>query len=357
MTDVEFNKLLSEPDKLAGGYLFFGEEDFMKSRYADRFQQAVAGDDALSIMAFDGNELTPSDLAEALGSVSMFGGRRFVRVDHAPAGKWKKKTKKDKDDEKDEDDDGSDGLLDDYVGIFASVAGDPDVAYCITVDFGAADFGDVAKNKPTALYKKLTEHLTPVYFGAKGGAQLRKWIERHFLAEGLAADYTAAQTLMSISGQDMFTLTGECAKLVAYAKAKGESTVTSDMVRLVASPTLVEEAFELSNAIISGDKKKALHALYGAKMRREEPIMIMGLVSKTIADMLAASIYASSGLTVAEVAKKLKIHEYKATLYLRAAGNDPSATEAALRRCLEADRQLKSTMHDFTPIERLICSN
>ena len=321
MTDSEFNKLLSTPEKLSGGYLFFGEEDFMKSRYADRFQQAVVGDDALSSISIEGPELTPSMLAEALGSVSMFGGRRFVRVDHAPAGKWKKKTKKDKDGDKDaEDDDGSDGLLDEYVEIFASAAGDADVAYCITVDSGAADFGDVAKNKPSALYKRLTEHLTPVYFGAKGGAQLRKWIERHFLAAGLSADYNAAETL-------------------------------------VASPTLVEEAFELSNAIISGDKKKALHALYGAKMRREEPIMVMGLVSKTIADMLAASIYAASGLSVAEVAKKLKIHEYKATLYLRAAGTDPSVTEAALRRCLEADRQLKSTMHDFTPIERLICSD
>ena len=196
-----------------------------------------------------------------------------------------------------------------------------------------------------------------MYFGAKGGAQLRKWIERHFLAAGLGAEYTAAETLISISGQDMFTLSGECEKLIAYAKAHGESTVTSDMGRNVASPTLVEEAFELSNAIISGDKAKALHALYGAKMRREEPIMIMGMISRTIADMLAAAIYAASGLSVAEVAKKLKIHEYKATLYLRAAGGDVDRLEATLRRCLEADRLLKSTMRDFTPIERLICSN
>ena len=354
---MEFNKLLSTPEKLSGGYLFFGEEDFMKSRYADRLQEAVAGGDALSAIAIEGMELTAPALSEALGSVSMFGGRRFVRVDHAPAGTWKKKTKKAADGETDGEDDGSDGLLDDYLAIFESVAGDPDVVYCLTVDSGAADFGDVAKNKPTALYKKLTEHLTPVYFGAKGGAQLRKWIERHFLAAGLNADYDAAETLISISGQDMFTLKGECEKLVAYAKAKGAPSVTSDMVRNVASPTLVEEAFELSNAIINGDKKKALHALYGAKMRREEPIMVMGLVSKTIADMLAASVYASAGLSVGEVAKKLKIHEYRATLYLRSVGSDPSATEAALRRCLEADRQLKSTMHDFTPIERMICAS
>ena len=350
MTDVEFNRMLSEPAKVSGGFLFFGEEDFVKSRYADRFQAAIVGDDTFNAIAIDGNTMTPGELSEALGSVSMFGGRRFVRVDHAPAGTWSRKRKKDAD-----DDDGG-GLLDEYAEIFASAKDDPDVAYCVCVDADAADFGDVAKNKPTALFKRLTEHLTPVYFGAKGGAQLRKWIERHFLAAGLNAEYGAADTLVEVCGQDMFTLTGECEKLIAYAKAHGEGAVTSDMVRYVAAPNVTEEAFELSNAILTGDKKKALHALYGAKTRREEPIMVMGMVSRTIADMLAAAIYASAGLGAAEIAKKLKIHEYRATLYLRAAGTDVERVKAMLRRCLEADRLLKSSARDYAPIERLICT-
>jgi DNA polymerase III delta subunit len=94
LTDTEFNKLLSTPEKLSGGYLFFGEEDFVKFRYADRFQSAVVGEDTFSATAIEGPELTPSLLAQSLGSVSMFGGRRFVRVDHAPAGSWNKKKEK-----------------------------------------------------------------------------------------------------------------------------------------------------------------------------------------------------------------------------------------------------------------------
>ena len=67
MTDSEFKKLLSDPEKLSGGYLFFGEEDFVKSRYADLFAKAVVGDESFSAISIEGPEMTPSALAEALG--------------------------------------------------------------------------------------------------------------------------------------------------------------------------------------------------------------------------------------------------------------------------------------------------
>ena len=348
MTDSEFKKLLSDPEKLSGGYLFFGEEDFVKSRYADLFAKAVVGDESFSAISIEGPEMTPSALAEALGSVSMFGGRRFVRVDHAQVDRWKKKSKKS------EDEDGDDGLLDKYCEIFAVSKDDPDLAYCIIVDSDAADFGILPK-KPNALYKKLTEYLTPVCFGAAAGAQLRNWIERHILSEALRMEYGAADTLVSVCGQDLFTLKGECEKLAAYAKAHGADTVTSDMVKTVAAPNIIEEAFELSNAIVSGDKKKALHALYGAKSRREEPIVVMGMISRVVSDMLAAAVYSAGGLSVSEIARRLKLHEYTTTLYLNA-GSDIARLTETLRRCLEADKQLKSSARDYAPIERLICS-
>lgn len=339
MTDTEFKRLLASPGKLFGGFLFCGEEEFVKSRYAELFADAVVGEDTFSVTVIDGAETTPGEVEAALCTVSMFGGRRFVHIARAAVGSWK------------------DAVLAEYLSVFERVKDDSELCFVLSVAWDEADMGNLAKNRPSALYKKLTEHLTPVYFGKKGGAQLRKWIERHFLAAGLSAEYGAADTLVEVCGQDMFTLTGECEKLIAYAKAKGEGTVTSDMVRNVASVTLVEEAFELSNAILAGDKARSLHALYGAKSRREEPIAVMAMVSRTIADMLAVAVYSQAGLSVGEISKKLKMHEYKVTLYIRSAGSDLGRLEAALRRCLEADRQLKSTTLGYAAIERLVCCN
>ncbi len=339
MTDTEFKLLLADGDKLSGGFLFCGEEEFMKSRYTDQLAAAVVGDDTFAVTVIDGAETTPGEAEAALCTASMFSARRFVHIRRAAVGSWK------------------DALLAEYLAIFERAKGDGDLCFVVSVAWGDADMGNLEKNRPSTLFKKLTEHLVPVYFGKKGGAQLRKWIERHFLAEGLSVEYGAADTLVEICGQDMFTLSSECAKLVAYAKANGEGMVTSDMVREVASATLTQEAFELSNAILAGDKARALHALYGAKIRREEPIAVMATVSRTIADMLAAAVYSRAGLSVGETAKRLKLHEYKVTLYLRAAPADLTKLEETLRRCLEADRQLKSTTLGYAAIERLICCN
>lgn len=337
MTDTEFKKLLSVPEKLSGGYLFYGDEELVKSRYTASAQNAVVGDDPFAAIILDGAETSPGKLEGALSAVPMMSERSFVHLRAAPVSQWK------------------DAILEDYLGIFARAKDYTQTVYIISVPPGEADFGNPEKNRPSALFKKLTENLTPVSFGQKGGAQLTRWVERHFLAAGLNVEYGTADTLIEYSGQDMFTLSGECDKLIAYAKAHGSSEVTSAMVMEVASPDLSEEAFELSNAILAGDRPRALEALANAKRRREEPIAVLASVSRVMSDMLAVAIYAEAGLTQKEIAVRLKMHEYKTGLYLRAAGKNTEALAASLRRCLEADIALKSSTIGYIAIERLIC--
>ena len=81
----------------------------------------------------------------------------------------------------------------------------------------------------------------------------------------------------------------------------------------------------------------------------------MGMISRVVSDMLAAAVYSAGGLSVSEIARRLKLHEYTTTLYLNA-GSDIARLTGSLRRCLEADKQLKSSARDYAPIERLICS-
>lgn len=337
MTDSDFKRLLNSPEKLSGGYLFYGEEDLVKARYAASCAEAVCGGDTFSAVILDGAETTPARLEGALCAVPMMTDRSFVHLKNAPIAQWKDK------------------ILEDYLGIFERAKEYTQTVYIISVPPGEADFGNPEKNRPSALFRKLAENLTPVSFGQKGGAQLTRWVERHFLTAGLNVEYGAADALIEYSGRDMFTLTGECEKLIAYAKAHGSPEVTSAMVAEVASPDLSEEAFELANAVLEGDRLRALEALGSAKRRREEPIAVLASVSRVMSDMLAVAIYAESGLGAKEIASKLKMHEYKATLYLRAAGKNVDALAESLRRCLEADIALKSTTLGYIAIERLIC--
>ena len=335
MTDTEFKRLLADPARLCGGYLFYGDEELVKARYAASFADAVC--DEFSRITLDGMDTTPEGLEDALSAMPMMSDRNFVHLRSAKMGSWKE------------------GVLEEYLAVFERAKSYTQTVYVVTVEADEVDFGTPEKNRATAIYKKLTEHLTPVEFAKKGGAQLRRWIERHFLTAGLTPDYDAAETLIAISGQDMFTLTGECAKIAAYAKAHGSASVTAEMIREVASADLSEEAFELANAVLAGDKPRALKALSGAKMRREEPIAVLASVSRTMSDMLAVAIYAAEGFSAKEISQKLKMHEYKTGLYLKAAGTNVERLTKQLTRCLDADVALKSTTLGYIAIERLIC--
>ena len=336
MTDSEFKRILSNPDKLSGPYLFFGEEELIKSRYAEMLAAAVCGEDTFSRTVLDGDSTSPGELEAAVAAFPMMSERNFVHLRAAPVSSWK------------------DAQLSEYIAVFGRAKDYPQTVLLVTAD-ASADFGNVARNKPNTLYKKLSAVLETVQFDRKGGAQLRRWVERHFTAAGVPFGYNTADALISRSGSDMFVLSGECEKLIAYSKSHGECEITPETVDFVACPDLSEEAFALSNAILSGDRAAALDALSKAKNRREEPIALLYSVSKVMSDMLSVATYASAGMTRQEISKKLKMHEYKTGLYMRAAGNDTAKLERSINRCLEADLAMKSSTLGYIALERLIC--
>ena len=94
---------------------------------------------------------------------------------------------------------------------------------------------------------------------------------------------------------------------------------------------------------------------------REEPVLILGQISRAISDLYAAAAFSSDGRDVSDYAAAMKMHSYKAGLNYRAVGkNPPSRYAEALNLCLEADRRLKTGLagsaSGYAPIERLICS-
>ena len=173
MTDSEFKRILSNPDKLSGPYLFFGEEELIKSRYAEMLAAAVCGEDTFSRTVLDGDSTSPGELEAAVAAFPMMSERNFVHLRAAPVSSWK------------------DAQLSEYIAVFGRAKDYPQTVLLVTAD-ASADFGNVARNKPNTLYKKLSAVLETVQFDRKGGAQLRRWVERHFTAAGVPFGYNTA---------------------------------------------------------------------------------------------------------------------------------------------------------------------
>ena len=341
MTESEFRDLLKQ--NISGGFLFWGDEDYLKNHYRKELSKAVLAECPPDLYDFNHIRLTLEDgdfsaLTTALSSLPMFSEKKVVEVSPPDMSSWRESDRK--------------SFLDAIEGIGDS----PDTVLLLIAPRGTLDPG--TPKKPAPFFRALTKILTPVEFPYQTGVRLRRWVERHFAGANLTLTDEAMSTLLARCPQDMTGLSGEIEKLIAYCLAKEINTVTPEIVTHVTAPALREDAFALANAVLAGDRTAALSALDVCRKQKEEPIVVLASLARVMSDLLTVSVMVDGGADKAEIARSLKMHEYKASLYIKSAkGFGTPRLAASLKRCRDADRMMKSSYGGgYLPLERLICT-
>lgn len=326
---------------LSGGYLFFGDEEYLKHHYLLDIRKSVLGEDGdsffshrkVSALDFNIGKITEALITTSVGFFS--GGKTLCEIHEL---NFKERTESE------------------IKALCSSLENaDPDIVYVIYVTSDEFDAGVLPKN-PSKLLTRLSEYLTPVNFQKESDIKLVKWTARHFAAEKLSFENGVCELMVDRSGRDMFVLSNEIEKLSAYVKFHGEGTVKREHVEKVCGSNLEINAFDFSNAIIEADTDKAYLILSDMEKRKEKAIHIFGAVSKVISDLYSVKVLIENGDNDKEIASKLKIHEYKAAIYRKSA---VKRSKVRLKRllflCAETDIRLKSTsLDDYTVLDRLV---
>ena len=323
----------------AGGYLFYGEEDYLKSHTAARIRELLFPDEGFADFnrrTFTGETYTPGDLAEAILSPAMMVEKKLIEVTLPEGDKIRDKDRT--------------ALLE-ALGHLSSA--DDTVLLLI---FPADTFDPGTAKKPSAFFKALTKVLTPVEFPLQTDARLLQWMQRHLADYGVALSPAVGQQILGTCGRSMLRLAGELAKAGAYAAAHGMPELTMEAALQVVTPTEEDDAFRLANCLLEGNKTAAYECL-GVKIRKkEEPILLLAQITRVYMDLAAAAVFLEEGRDKKELAQIMKMHEYKAGLYCRAAaGANAEYFEAALEKCLDADMAMKtSSVNGYELLERLV---
>lgn len=337
MTATEFVAELKKG--LSGGYFFFGSEEYLIKFYTGRVRHAILGeDDTLSVFnhyVLKWGEDSAEELESALAAVPMMADKTLVEL-YCDFKKIKDHSE--------------------FADFFSSFDADSTV-FLLIATADSFDAGNYTRNKATEGYKVYSKLLKPVDFCSQTPSELKKWITRRFSKDSLAIDAPALEAILERCGKDMFRLSGELDKLAAAALARGLDHIPAELVSEITVSNEEDNAFALANAIMNGNRKMALSELAACKRRQEKAPMVLGSVSKAMCDMLTISILMKSGCDKSEIAKKLKIHEYKVGLYMDAVRNTETARlRAAADRCREADVMMKTSRLDYIALERLICT-
>ena len=327
---------------LSGGYLFFGDEDYMKAYAVNAAREAICADPTFALfndMKIDVIDYSPSALLDALMPLPMMSDKKLITVNGLNISGMRPRE------------------VDELCEVLETLGEYDYNVLIISVPAGLIDEGRSPK-APSAIIKRLGEYLTPVSFETVTGARLVSWTQKHFGHHGVNASQEVCAFLIDYAGKSMYTLSNETEKLSYYVLQNGRDTVTKDDVLKVSIAEISTDAYALANAIMDGRGEDALASLSVMKFRRVEPVLLLSEVSQVICDLVAVKSLADSGCALAEIMSILGFRsDYKAKLYLQnASGKSMTKLKEALDLCAEADLALKRSAQGYIAIEKLICN-
>lgn len=326
----------------SGGYLFCGEEAYLIAHSLKALRTAVLGDGAdaaFNHIKIDASAPGEYDIEGSICELPVFAEKRLVELHSFDIAHMKA------------DD------LKSLCEALALLADNPQTVLVIVATPYELDMSGYPK-RPPKQFAKLAELLTPAVFMRETPGALCRWILSHFSHEKLRCETRTAEAMLARCGSDMFTLSGEIAKLSAYIKAHGREEVTVDDIFAITSHVPNIDTFDFSNAVLAGDFDRAMYILADRKQHKEEPTILLADITRSYARMESILTLAADAATPAEIAKKLKMHEYPVKTHLTAARRlGAERLTKALELCGEADYKMKfSRIDSYVLISRLLCS-
>jgi len=334
-------KILDERIKsgnIGGIYCFFGEEEYMTDYYAKKIT-----DCAESCAIFDPDNFDIGLLRDALLSYSLgmfdIGGIRTNGNEN-----------------------GYKSAVIKNCGDIKFKSNEKEELIKTLSDYEIRDFACVIFKYKTLddknMLKFLNENAEMFEFKINTPARLVRWIKNICAAENVEISDECAEYILNRGERRMYPLRNDLDKLTAYAKAKGANAVTRDDIDELMPMKAELEAFELTNAILAKDYAKALESLKKLEHFKEEPVVVLGQISRHFCDWFLISAASGGSSDSMAVSRKTGLHEYRVKLSLNALRKYKDSAKfisAAINLCRDCDIKLKSTsIPDYNLIENLI---
>jgi DNA polymerase III delta subunit len=332
--------------EIGGLYCFFGEEEYMADYYAKRMSEC-AGFDA-DYTVFDPDNFDMDLFRESVISYSIeTGGFKIAVVKNCGSLKLKS------------------GEKEELTDFLTEYADDIKKFACVIFKYKTLEDSQprTSRAAKTKKDRSLTEFLKDnaelFEFKVNPKASLVKWLKKICASENTDISEDCAEYILNRSEPFMYPLKNDSDKLIRYAQSKGAKIITKEDIDSLLPKKTEMEAFELTNAILDRNYGKAFESLEKLKYFKEEPVTVLGQISRHFSDLLPVNLaYISGSADNVLISKKTGIHEYKVKLTLnslRKFKNPSEFIKNALNLCRECDIKLKSTQLDeYNLLENLI---
>jgi len=196
---------------------------------------------------------------------------------------------------------------------------------------------DQRRKITTALLKTCTvavfDHLTD--------DQAKRWIEQFLKLRNCKIEPHALGHLIGLVGTNMMRLANELEKLAAYA---GGGVINYSIVEQMVPRAKEHSSFELWDAILERDQKRALRLVERLLDDGTEPVVIVGALGGLYRRMLAAKDLIARGAPSADVMKATGQYGQRAKTFSGRVMRTPREEIVhAIRRLAEVDKAIKNS--------------
>jgi DNA polymerase III subunit delta len=189
-----------------------------------------------------------------------------------------------------------------------------------------------------ALPKAVAKVGEVLVYDAPKPRDLPGWVRAQFAARGAEVDQDVTRALVEIVGDDLATLASEADKIATWAG--GRPLERSD-VEALATPGREATAWALTDAWGERDVPALLEACE-AELERREPFAVSTRLAAHVALVRGVQRLAAEGIATREIAKRLKVHEFRVRKALSHAGNySQDELDAAVIRLAALDAAIK----------------
>ncbi|MFX3674441.1 MAG: DNA polymerase III subunit delta [Paenisporosarcina sp.] len=304
-------------------YLLSGTEYYFFEETINKVKSSLSKEEEIDVLTFDLDEIPVQHVLEEADTVPFFTNKKMIVAKNTSFLKASEK--------------GKEKIEHDLKSLEKWLNNPSDTAIILFI----APYEKLDERKKiTKLMKEKSVHLE-----AKSleGNDLKVWIQSAVHKEQKSISNEAIQCLIETIGHDLIHLKSEIQKMVVYV-GEEDNEITLQVVELLMSRTLEQDAFQLLNAYLSGDTSKALTVYHDLLRQKEEPIMLTALLASQIRLMSNVRYLQKKGYHAQAIAKQLKVNPYRVKLIVesRLQVGEERLLET-LHRLSEADYKLKTS--------------
>lgn len=268
-------------------YLLYGEENYLKKQYKERFVKALLPEgDTMNYAHYEGKGIDVREVIDLAETMPFFAERRVFVFENT--------------------------------GFFKSAAGAeladylkelPETAYFLFVE------NEV--DKRGKMYKAVKSKGRAVELPFQDENTLKRWVAGQIGRENKKITETDLVYFLNKVGIDMGNITKELEKLFCYALER--DVITREDIDAVCVTQISNHIFDMVNAVAEKQQKKALDLYYELLALKEPPMRILFLLTRQYRGLYQVKQLAQKGYGRKEIAEKAGLHPFAVGKYMEQA--------------------------------------